>query len=115
MVQGVASYSFSNVLFTDEKKWICVNKGPNYVWRPVGMRFHARFCTPTKQAGGGSIMVWGAISRLRVYPLVRIESTIDGQGYADLLDNFFRQHCTGPAARLRGAQAASLGVPAGQC
>ena len=34
-----AGYSFNEVLFIDEKKWVCINKGPNWVWRPVGMRF----------------------------------------------------------------------------
>ena len=100
-----AGYSFDEVLFTDEKKWVCVNKGPQWVWRPVGMRFHPRFCTPTKQAGGGSLMVWGAMSRKRVYPLVRIETTLDGQGCADLLSKFFKKWTVGPAGRLRGAQA----------
>ena len=106
-----AGYCFDQVLFTDEKKWVCVNKGPNFVWQPVGMRFHPRFCVPTKQAGGGSVMVWGAITRKRVYPLVRIPNTLDGQGYVDLLNKFFKEQAVGPAGRLRGAQASRPRLP----
>lgn len=56
-------------------------------------------------------MVWGAISRRRVYPLVRIPTTLDGQGYADLLNKFFKEQGTGPAGRLRGAQASRPRLP----
>ena len=47
------------------------------------------------------MMVWGAISRRRVYPQVRIESTLDGEGYARLLDQFFKQWVVGPTRGVR--------------
>jgi hypothetical protein len=84
------SYDFSDIVFSDEKKWVCVQKGQQYVWRPVGMRYHPRYMVPTKQAGGGSCMVWGAISKTKTFPLVRIQTTLNGAGYADLLKQFFK-------------------------
>ena len=105
-VRQWVAYDFNEVLFTDEKKWVCVNKGPQWVWRPVGARNQPKYCVPTKQAsGGGSVMVWGAISRKRTYPLIRIESTLNGQGHADLLNNFFKQWSVTPDGRPKGSRA----------
>ena len=35
-------------------------------------------------------MVWGAISKTRTFPLVRIETRLDGAGYAEILKTFFK-------------------------
>ena len=83
-------YDFSDVIFSDEKKWLCVGKGQQYVWRPLGMRNDADHTVPTRQAGGGSCMVWGAISKTRTFPLVRISTTLDGAFYAQILKDFFK-------------------------
>lgn len=87
--KSMRDYPFKRVLFTDEKKWVVCKASNKWVWRPVNTRYHPKYTSPTRQAGGGSVMVWGAISATRTYPLVRIPSTLTGAGYADLLTNFF--------------------------
>ena len=36
-------------------------------------------------------MVWGAISRQRTYPLVRVETTMTGEDYAKMIKEFMRK------------------------
>ena len=98
-------FDFKDVLFTDEKKWVCQGKGGQFVWRPIGMKYHPKYSQPVRQAGGGSVMVWGAICRTHTYPLIRVENTLTGVGYANLLKGFFRQHVR------RGQQGATASHP----
>ena len=44
-------------------------------------------------------MVWGAMSKTRTYPLVRVDTTLTGEGYAALLDQFFKDHGRGGGLR----------------
>ena len=83
------TFDFSSVLYTDEKKWVFHKSRKAWVWRPVGQRFHPRYCVTTKQQGGGSLMVLGAISIDRAYPLIKVEGTLTGEGYVNILQQFF--------------------------
>lgn len=83
------SLDFGEVIFSDEKKWVRIPKKGGWVWRCTHERFHPKCLAPYVQAGGGSLMVWGAISKDRVFPLQRIESTLNGEGYKKVLDKFF--------------------------
>ena len=50
------SYDFSDVIFSDEKKWCCVRKGQQFVGKGQQFRYHTKYTVPTRQAGGGSVM-----------------------------------------------------------
>ena len=41
------------------------------------MRFHPKYTQKVSQQGGGGVMVWGAISRRKVWPLVVIQGTMN--------------------------------------
>jgi transposase len=93
---------FKNVLFTDEKKWVLVGRKEGWVWRCVGARYKEGNTQARTQAGGGSVMVWGAISRTRTYPLIVIDTTIDAAGYVEVLKKFFGPPPRSSAARKKG-------------
>lgn len=82
-------FDFSSVLFTDEKKWVRVKSSGQWVWRFCNERYHPKCMVPKIQGGGGSLMVWGAITKTHTYPLIRIEETLDGPKFKELLTNFF--------------------------
>jgi hypothetical protein len=93
-------YDFKDVLFSDEKKWVLVGRQNQWVWRPAKTRFDPKYTLPRLQAGGGSLMVWGCMSYNKVFPLVRIDTTVNGVGYRDMLRRFFDQEF-GPARSSR--------------
>ena len=45
--------------------------------------------------GGGSLMVWGCMSYDKLFPLIRISTTLNARGYVDLLRSFFDAHHPG--------------------
>ena len=75
--------NWDDILFTDEKKWMMVRHKRNWVWRHVTAKWHPKEADQRTQAGGGSLMVWGAISHTRTYPLIEIPTTLDAVGYRD--------------------------------
>ena len=84
-------YDFSDVIFSDEKKWICVGKGLATGRHVLPSQVHR---SHKPQAGGGSCMVWvwGGMCKTRTFPLVRIPTTLDGASYAKSLKTFFKTH-----------------------
>ena len=56
-------YDFHKVIFSDEKR---------FAKRPDG---------PTTKFGGGGLLIWGAISYYRKFPLVHVAGTLNTQGY----------------------------------
>jgi transposase len=69
---------WSQVLFSDESKFeIFGNKRRLFVRRFEGERYSKYCLQPTVKHGGGSIMVWGAISSKGALPLKRIEGKMD--------------------------------------
>ena len=67
---------WSTVLFTDEKKWNIRPDGPKMVWRRQGESHDERCVKATTKYGQGSIMVWGAISATKAYPLTRVTAAL---------------------------------------
>ena len=75
-----------------KKSWAKRPDGPSMVWMCEG-ESHNPACTRklTKFQGGG-IMVWGAISQFKKYPLILIEGTLDAVQYQhQILEKFAPQ------------------------
>lgn len=87
-VKSHKNYDFNSVIFTDEKYWRRVHHAGRWVWRPRNMRFHPKYTQKVSQQGGGGVMVWGAISRRKVWPLVVIQGTMNALKYKKILENF---------------------------
>lgn len=69
---------WGQVLFSDESKFeIYGNKRRLFIRRFEGERYKKYCWQPTVKHGGGSIMVWGAISRKEALPLKKIEVKMD--------------------------------------
>ena len=79
---------FNSVIFTDEKYWRRVHHAGRWVWRPRNMRFAPNCTQKVSQQGRGGVMVWGAISRRKVWPLVEIQGTMNALKYKKILEKF---------------------------
>ena len=75
---------WGNVMFSDESRF-CLHKndGRIRVWRRRGER-NARACVVPRTAfGGGSVMMWGAITAQGKSQLIIVEGNLTGQQYID--------------------------------
>ena len=85
------SYDWSTVAFTDEKRWCKRPDGPTKVWMRPGESRDPRCAKKVTKFGGGGIMVWGAISQTRKYPLIRVRGTLNAHEYiSQILTPFLR-------------------------
>lgn len=75
---------WSNVLFTDESRFsLHGNDRRPLVWRRRGERFGQNFVRPVVAYGGGSVMVWGGVSRHWKTPLVIVRENLTARRYID--------------------------------
>ena len=82
-----ASY-WQRLCVTDESRFSCVgNDSLTRVWRKKDEAFKPACTVRRKQAGGGSVLVWGGLSVDGPGPLVWIKGTVDSEFYCDLLRN----------------------------
>ena len=101
---------WSKVLWSDESKFeLFGSKRRVYVRRRKGERYHPKCVVPTVKHGGGSIMVWGCMSRDGVGSLHVIEGTLNATRYCQIL----RKALPGDGNRLcgRGFQFQQDGAP----
>lgn len=71
-------------MFTDESKFCRLGSdGKSYVRRRPGEEYSPRCTKSTVKGGGGSIMVWGAMSGTGVGPIHRVEGIMDQHVYVD--------------------------------
>lgn len=82
-----------NVVFSDEVPLHVVQgRQRRYVrWRGH-LRRQPDVYRPTTQAGGGSVMVWGAIHSAGVLDLQRVRGTLNSAAYTQLLENGLLPH-----------------------
>ena len=73
---------WENVLFTDETKMELFGTNRRlFVRRRVHERYKTNCLIPTMKHGGGSIMIWGAVSSKGVGPLRLVTGTMDAKWY----------------------------------
>ena len=77
---------FNKIMYTDECKFNRLGPdGPKRVWRRPGAPTQDHHFRRTVKYGGGSVMVWGAITSQGVGGLVRIPSTMDADVFCETL------------------------------
>ena len=83
-VQRWTLQQWGSVLFSDESRF-CVNRadGRERVWRRRGERYANCCVREADRWGGGSVMVWGAISLRHRTPLVVVDNTLTARRYID--------------------------------
>lgn len=73
---------WGQVLFTDESRFMISPKdGRVRVWRRPGEQLMNNTLMEVTPFGGGSVMVWGGISRHHRTPLYHIDGNLNGQRY----------------------------------
>ena len=85
-----ANTDWSKVIFTDEKVWRRFGNPGGYVYRPVNQRYGPKYTRKTTQGGGGSVMIWGAISKTKVLQLQVVEGSLNGFAYKKVLSKFLK-------------------------
>lgn len=84
------SIRFQRVVWSDESRFrLCVNDGRTRVWRQRGERNRADLTHCSRQGGGGSVHVWGAIWYNGFSHLQILQRTVDGPYYSEVLAYFF--------------------------
>ncbi len=76
---------WSNVIFSDESRFCLINDRPVSVRRRKGEEYLPECLNPTMKHGGGGIMVWGCISSKGVGRLYKVNGTVNGEYYINIL------------------------------
>ena len=72
--------------FSDESKFLLIGSdGKTYVHRKVDEELLPKCLKASVKFGGGSVMVWGMISRDGVGPLVQLQGKLNGGVYKQLV------------------------------
>ena len=75
------------MLFTDETKVNLVSSdGKSYIRHFKQENFNSQFIKGQLQAGGGSILMWGAFCHDGIGPIMQIQNTFNSEKYIELLE-----------------------------
>ena len=85
-----SSTDWAHVGFSDESKFLVFGTGgPKIVWRRPGAPPKPSDSRPVVKHGGGSVMVWGFITRLGVGRIFRIEGRMNAAKYVEILSEAY--------------------------
>ncbi|GFV04904.1 transposable element Tcb1 transposase [Trichonephila clavipes] len=83
-----AQLQWEQVIWSDESSFtLFQTTGRVFVWQTPTEAFHVDCLVPTVKHGGGSVMVWAAISSRGSGPLVVLRGMITGDHYRSILAN----------------------------
>lgn len=79
---------WKNVIFSDESSYtLFPTAGRVYVWRQPKEAFNSDCLLPTVKHGGGSVMIWGAISWKSAGPMISLHGRITSHDYIKILSD----------------------------
>ena len=79
--------NWRSVIFSDESKFnLFGSDGRRWCWRKPGEEFDERYVRKEVKHGGGNVMVWACITANGLGRIVRIEGTMDGPLYTQILN-----------------------------
>lgn len=79
---------WKKVVYSDESTFTLFSTtGRVYVWRTPDETYDLDCLKPTVKHGGGSVMVWGAISWHGVGPIIAVKGTMKAEHYLSVLEN----------------------------
>jgi hypothetical protein len=77
---------WKKVIWSDETKFMLVqSNGREFVWVKEQERFGGKDVIETKKFGGGKVMMWGCMTWEGVGFACKIDSTLDGELYSEIL------------------------------
>jgi transposase len=80
---------WKQVIFSDETVITARSSDAHkMVWTKPTHALNSKLVVPTVQGGGPVIMVWGCISQYGFHDLILLDGTVDGAGYAKVLQNY---------------------------
>ena len=87
-LQNWSLEQWKNVIFSDESSFsLFPTTGRVYVWRQPKEAFYPDCLLPTVKHGGGSVMIWGAISWKSAGPMITLHGRINSRDYLGILGN----------------------------
>ena len=85
-LQNWSLEQWKNVIFSDESSFtLFPTSGRVYVWRQPKEAFNRDCLLPTVKHGGGSVMIWGAISWKSTGPMISLHGRINSRDYLGIL------------------------------
>lgn len=79
---------WKNVVWLDESSFtLFPTNGRVYVWRTPREAYHSDCLLPTVKHGGGSVMIWAAISWYSAGPIIQITGRMTANEHLDILND----------------------------
>ena len=92
--KSITAESWRRFIFSDEAKILRISHGSRkWTWVLPSTPLSGQGTLGTLHFGGGSIMIWAAISYHGLHCIVPIEGNLTGQAYADILRDNLRPLC----------------------
>ena len=78
---------WKNVIFSDETYFTSIESRAMHVWRRIGTRYDARNIQERARSGRVGVSYWGWMSSYGSGELVRVDGTLNGREYIQILEN----------------------------
>lgn len=80
---------WKNIIFSDE---VPITSRPmntrNIIWTKTSNPLNPELIIPTIQGGGVKIMGWACVSKFGFHDMIRLEGTVNGEGYATIMNDY---------------------------